>query len=98
MASLRPLGQEARPLCMVLMVGGSPVPSTLGHRGEEVLDVLQAFLGKWVGWSPWDPVALMLQRRGRFLPDDEGPVQLALVILFAGVGAPLLLLGLPVRL
>jgi hypothetical protein len=97
MASVSSLGQEARPLCMVLMVGGSPVPSTLGHRGEEVSDVLQALLGKWVGWSPRDSVTLMLQRRGRFLPDDKGPVQLALVVSFAGGGAPLLLLGLPVR-
>jgi hypothetical protein len=96
MASIRPFGQEACPLCMVLMVGGSPVPSTFGHRGEEVPDVLQALLGKWVGWSPWDPVTLVLQRRGRFLSDDEGPVQLALVVSFAGGGAPLLLLGLPV--
>jgi hypothetical protein len=36
----------------------------------------------------------MLQRRGRFLPDDD---QLALMVSFAGGGAPLLLLGLPVR-
>jgi hypothetical protein len=97
MASVSPLGQEARPLCMVLMVGGSPVPSTLGHRGEKVPDVLQALLGKWVGWYPWDSVTFMLQRRGRSLPDDEGPVQLALVVSFAGGGAPLLLLGIPVR-
>jgi hypothetical protein len=26
MASIRPLGQEARPLCMVLMIGWAPVP------------------------------------------------------------------------
>jgi hypothetical protein len=97
MASICPLGQDVCPLCMVLMVGGSPVPSTLGHRGEEVPDILQALLGEWVSWSPWDSVTLMLQRRARLLPDDEGPVQLALMITVAGVGASLLLLGLPVR-
>jgi hypothetical protein len=104
MASIRPLGQDVRPQCVVLMVGGSLVPSTLGHRQEEgvrkceeVSDILQALLGKRVSWFPWDPFTHMLQRRARLLPDDDGPIQLALMITVASVGAPLLLLGLAVR-
>jgi hypothetical protein len=47
--------------------------------------------------SPRDPVASMFQRRGRFLPRDEGLVQLALVVLRAGGATLLLLLRFPVR-
>jgi hypothetical protein len=83
MASTRPLGLEARPLCMLLMIGWPPVSPTLGHCGNELPDVLQSPLGKGLARSPRDPVASMFQRRGRFLPDDEGPVQLALVVLRA---------------
>jgi hypothetical protein len=97
MASIRPLGQEARPLCMVLMIGWPPVPPTLGHCSDELPDVLQSPLGKRLAWSPRDPVASMFQRRGRLLPDDEGPVQLALVVPRAGGVTPLLLLRFLVR-
>jgi hypothetical protein len=97
MASIRPLGQEARPLCMILMISWPPVPPTLGHRGDELPDVLQSPLGKGLARFPRDPVASMFQRRGRFLSDEEGSVQLALVVLRAGGVTPLLLLRFPVR-
>jgi hypothetical protein len=97
MASIRPLGQEARPLSMVLMIGWPSVPPTLGHCGDQLPDVLQSPLGRGLARSPRDPVASMLQRRGRFLPGDEGPVQLALVVLRASGVTPLLLLRFLVR-
>jgi hypothetical protein len=93
------LGRKLAPCAWSSWSEGRPSLLLLVTAVRKFRKYCRPFWGSgWVGFqSPWDSVTLMLQRRGRFLPDDKSPVQLALVISFAGGGAPLLLLGLPVR-
>jgi hypothetical protein len=82
---------------MALMVGAPPLPPAPVHLREEVPDIHRASLGERVARPPRDPIACMLQRRWWLFPDFEGDVQLALMILVAGIDAPLFPFGLPVQ-
>jgi hypothetical protein len=76
------------------MVGAPPLPPDLVHLCEEVTVIHRASLGERVARPPRDPIAGMLQRRRWLFPDFEGDVKLALMILVAGVDAPLFPFGL----
>jgi hypothetical protein len=82
---------------MALMIGAPPLPPAPVHLREEVPDIHRASLGERVARPPRDRIACMLQRRRWFFPDFEGDVQLALMILVAGVDAPLFPFGLSVQ-